>query len=123
MNEQELHEAEILSRRTNSEENPPVRRGGVLQQVFAAFSISYLCISAGNFLGYTSTAIPSMRSDPEHFSNLTHHDVSWIGSLSPLGAMCGSVLATIPIGRWGARNTVAVSSFYIHSILPWRLNL
>ncbi|ODM94284.1 Facilitated trehalose transporter Tret1 [Orchesella cincta] len=76
-------------------------------QLFSVLSVCYLCISCGNFLGYTSTALPSMEEDKESFEELTKHDKSWIGSLGPLGALFGSTLVLIPLRFFGPRRTIS----------------
>ncbi|CAL8110000.1 unnamed protein product [Orchesella dallaii] len=76
-------------------------------QLFSVLSVCYLCISCGNFLGYTSTALPSMEEDEESFEELTKHDKSWIGGLGPLGALFGSTLVLIPLRFFGPRRTIA----------------
>lgn len=101
-------------------------------QTACVFAASYLCLSCGTFLGYTSSAIESIRRDTSLNYTLTDHDVSWIGkrsssiklynvqdcglniclsinltgSLGPMGAIAGSLFATIPIKYFGVKGTL-----------------
>jgi MFS family permease len=51
-----------------------------------------------------------MASDPV-FPPFSLHDVSWIGSLGPLGALGGALLAILPIRFIGLRATVTYLGF------------
>jgi hypothetical protein len=46
----------------------------------------------GTVIGYTAPAIPSIQSPGSHV-NLTTGEVSWLGSIMPLGAVFGSIIA------------------------------
>ncbi|XP_069190313.1 facilitated trehalose transporter Tret1 [Procambarus clarkii] len=65
-------------------------------------------------MGYTSTALPSMRKDP-HFS-ITPEQESWVGAVMPACALLGSVASGPLVDRLGRRATL------IHITWPMMLS-
>ncbi|XP_021946111.1 facilitated trehalose transporter Tret1 [Folsomia candida] len=84
----------------------------------SVLSVCAPCISCGSFLGYTSSAVPSMIKDVATFGVLNSHQIALIGGLGPLGAILGSIISAIPLKYVGPRRTIALLGISM-LILSW----
>jgi len=84
------------------------RRSETWPQYMAASLASLSIVSAGAVHGWPSAAIPYLqqpynRTDNVTVPGITHHEGSWIGSLSPLGSLLGAMPAGYLADQLGRR--------------------
>ncbi|CAL8130294.1 unnamed protein product [Orchesella dallaii] len=63
----------------------------------------------GTFTGWSSTALPSIKSS-NHFPGLTPTDLSWIASIATLGCLAGCPAGGYLIRVFGRKNSMTFSS-------------
>lgn len=99
----------------------------VQNQISAATVVSMGFFTAGMVRGWASPAIPSLQGTDGRgnftdyslsYAPLSKEQASWISSLTPLGALCGGLLSSLPLSRLGRRLTMVISSLlFIFSFL------
>ena len=80
----------------------------------------------GNWMGWESPVQPQLQ-DVEHKGNpnnfwyvcLSDDEMSWIGSLILLGALCGSMVGGFIMDRWGRKTAFVIASLPL--TLAWFL--
>ncbi|KAJ9581438.1 hypothetical protein L9F63_023370 [Diploptera punctata] len=97
------------------------QRSKVLPQYVAALAANLASATAGCVLGWTSPALPKIKDTPENegWVTITENESSWIGSLAPLGSVCGPFLAGYLADKIGRRMTLLGTA--LPFILSWAL--
>jgi len=99
-----------------------------IPQFAAALSASVTGFIIGNLMGWVSPVQPQLQ-DLDQTGNpnsiwyvcLSDDDISWIGSLIILGALCGAMIGGTIIDRWGCKRTFIVSSLPI--VFGWLMTV
>ncbi|XP_066589351.1 facilitated trehalose transporter Tret1-like [Prorops nasuta] len=92
--------------------------GSRFMQYLAAASANLCIVATGAMLGWTSSILPRLEehaSDSPLDEKITSEQSSWIGSLTPVGALVGSFLASYLADQWGRKRTLLLS------VLPYTL--
>ncbi|KAK0086477.1 hypothetical protein PV325_003136 [Microctonus aethiopoides] len=88
--------------------------GSKLLQIAAAIAGNMCVMAGGAMLGWSSPIISKLKEDPINDDNplgrtIDDTEASWIGSLTPVGALIGSFMAGYLAERWGRRITLLLS--------------
>ncbi|XP_055295168.1 facilitated trehalose transporter Tret1-like [Sitodiplosis mosellana] len=69
-----------------------VRLQNVGNQYFAVLIANLICIGHGNLLGWMSPSLPTLLSEttPLKTGPLNNEQLSWVGSINSIGALCGT---------------------------------
>ena len=78
-------------------------------QILATLAVSLGPFAAGLGKGYSSPAIASLQQNQAEAFPVTKQQISWLASLSLLGALFGAPLGGIAV-RWGRRRTLVLAS-------------
>ncbi|XP_046748573.1 facilitated trehalose transporter Tret1-like [Diprion similis] len=84
--------------------SPPSRTTGNLMQYLATLSATLAAVTAGNYLGWSSPALPLYNQ--KDTLTLADDDKSWVGSLLPLGALVGAIPAGWIADKVGRKNAI-----------------
>ncbi|KAK4292396.1 hypothetical protein Pmani_034840 [Petrolisthes manimaculis] len=86
----------------------------LLYQTLTALSVGVGGLVSSVAMGYTSPALPSMRSDPQF--DITQEQESWVGAVMPAAALVGSVMAGPLVDKFGRRTSL------LHLTWPYLLS-
>ncbi|KAJ3637867.1 hypothetical protein MTP99_001288 [Tenebrio molitor] len=80
-----------------------------LGQVLASLAVSLGTLTAGLGKGYCSPALASLQDRDADAFPVSRQEISWLASLSVLGAFFGALLGCAAV-RWGRRRTLILTS-------------
>ncbi|XP_057339495.1 uncharacterized protein LOC130676995 [Microplitis mediator] len=99
-------------------------KGSKLLQFIAATAANIAVVAGGAMLGWTSPILLMLKEHPPNEENplgraISEEEASWIGSLTPVGALVGGFFAGYLAETWGRRTTLLSS--VIPATLGWIL--
>ncbi|CAG9863753.1 unnamed protein product [Phyllotreta striolata] len=89
--------------------DPSIKFKSRVYQYSAAFAANLGILSIGLHYGWTSAAVPVLRSGKYAFT-LTPDEASWLVAIMPLSSLLGDVIAAVTINKIGRKKLILLSA-------------